>query len=130
MSSANSVIILHILILIIALFSGIRQIIVVSSTAYHKCLPLGMLSLSILSHVLNIIVLGFTDLRSDLHYAVLGCAVLTGSLQVVALGLLVRSDVILGEASQNLTGLVGVDRIGRAGEAQDSARAVTAVFQR
>ena len=90
MSSADSMIILHIMILVISLFSGVGQIIVVSSTACHRCLPLGMLSLSIPSHILNVLIFGFTDLRSDLHYVVLGWSVLTGSLQIVALGLLTQ----------------------------------------
>ena len=82
MSSADSMIILHIMVLVLSLFSGIGQIIVPSSTARHKCLPLGILSLSIPSHVLNVLILGFTDLRSDLHYVVLGWSVLSGSLQI------------------------------------------------
>ena len=90
MSSTDSVVILHIMVLVLPLFSGMGQVIVASSTACLKCFPLGILSLSILSHVLNVLILGITDLRSDLHYVVLGWSVLSGSLQVVALGLLTR----------------------------------------
>ena len=90
MLSADSIVILHTLILVLSLFSGVGQVIVASSTACHKCLPLGILSVSILSHVLNVLILGFTDLWRDLHYVVLGWSVLSGSLQVIVLGLITR----------------------------------------
>ena len=105
MSSADSVIILHIMILIVMLTSGVGQIILASSTVCHKCLPLGMLRLSILSHVLNVIILGFTDLRSDLHHIVLVWSVVSGSLQVVALGLLTQKKS--SHVSTDIT-LIGV----------------------
>ena len=81
---------LQVSVLVLALVSGIGQVVILRSSSSRAGPQLIVLGLAVLSSALNVMAMGLADLRSILHIVVLGLAVLSGSLQVVVLGLMTR----------------------------------------